>query len=211
MRIGILGAGQMAEVLGAGWARAGHEVMIGARSPEKAGKLAEGIGVRHGDLRAAAAHGEAVLLAVPTTAIAEVLGQAGALDGRVVVDCTNAFEPDTSTTAPASFLLAEDAVAERVARLAPQARVVKAFNVCAAEVWASHQGLGVPLCGDDAAALDLVAGLVTDLEFKPVRAGGLNRARYLEAMSAFVVGLWFAGYDPRDMLPALGEAFAQPD
>ncbi|GAA3231539.1 NADPH-dependent F420 reductase [Nonomuraea helvata] len=211
MRIGILGAGQMAEVLGAGWVKAGHEVVIGARSPEKAVKLAEGIGARGGDLRAAAEHGEAVLLAVPAAGISDVLGQVGALDGRVVVDCTNAFEPDAFTAAPGSFLLAEDAVAERVARLVPQARVVKAFNVCAAEVWASHQGLGVPLCGDDAAALDLVAGLVTDLGFEPVRAGGLNRARYLEAMSAFVVGLWFAGYDARDMLPALAEAFAQPD
>ncbi|MER6946033.1 NAD(P)-binding domain-containing protein [Nonomuraea sp. NPDC000554] len=219
MRIGILGAGQMAEALGSGWARAGHEVMVGARSPEKARKLAEGIGAgaRGGDLRAAAEHGEALLLAVPALSVDGILAEVGAADGalagRTLIDCTNAYEPDAFTDAPGSFLLTDDAVAERVARLAPGARVVKAFNVCAAEVWTSHagRGLGVPLCGDDERAVEMVADLVSDLGFEPVRAGGLRRARYLEAVSVFVVGLWFAGYDARQMLPPLQEAFAHSD
>ncbi|MGW2548375.1 NAD(P)-binding domain-containing protein, partial [Kitasatospora sp. NPDC001574] len=32
MRIGIIGAGNMARALGGQWARAGHEVVFGARS-----------------------------------------------------------------------------------------------------------------------------------------------------------------------------------
>ncbi|REE96298.1 NADPH-dependent F420 reductase [Thermomonospora umbrina] len=220
MRIGVIGAGQMAEALGTGWARAGHEVMIGARSPEKAADLAEriGRGARGGDLREAAEYGDVTLLALPAGAIDELLRKVGdTLSGRPLIDCANAFAPDAFTGAPDSFRLDEEALAERVAGLAPDAHVVKAFNLCAAEVWESqtkaYEGrtLAVPLCGDDRRALTTVAGLVTDLGLHPVPAGGLDRARYLEAMGVFVIGLWFAGHDARAIFPPLEAAFAVPD
>lgn len=224
MRIGILGSGQMARVLGAGWSAAGHDILVGARSVDKAAKLADdlGGGVRGGTLRDAAEFGEALLLAVPASAVADVLGAAGAaervLEGRVVVDCTNAFAPDEAAkSGTMAFVLSEAALAERVAELATGARVVKALNLCAAEVWESKtrildgRRLAVPLCGDDPMAVEQVAGLVSDLGLAPVNAGGLGRARYLEAMSAFVVSLWFAGEDPRAMIPPLESAFAVPD
>ncbi|KJK33851.1 NADP oxidoreductase [Lentzea aerocolonigenes] len=195
MRIGIIGAGQMARALGNGWAAAGHEIRCG----------------RRGEIRETVEFGEVTLLAVPVSALTDVLSQAG-FDGRTVIDCTNAFEPDGG-----SMVLGEDAVAERIAKSVPGARVVKAFNLCAAEVWAASERvfegrrLAVPLCGDDEEALVRVEELVRDLKAEPVRAGGLSRARYLEAMSAFVVGLWFAGADARAVLPPLEAAFAVED
>ncbi|MEV6237568.1 NAD(P)-binding domain-containing protein [Lentzea sp. NPDC051838] len=193
MRIGIIGAGQMARALGNGWAAAGHEIRYGKR----------------GGVRETVEFGDVTLLAVPVSALTDVLGQAD-FEARTVIDCTNAFEPDDG-----SMVLGEDAVAERVAKSG--ARVVKAFNLCAAEVWQASERvfegrrLAVPLCGDDADALAQVEELVRDLKAEPVRAGGLNRARYLEAMSAFVVGMWFAGADARAALPPLEAAFAVPD
>ncbi|MBF6333778.1 NADPH-dependent F420 reductase [Nocardia transvalensis] len=214
MQIGIIGAGTMARALGTGWAAAGHKILIGARSVTKAAELAEAIGrgARGGTIAAAGEFGDAVLLAVPVPALDEVLSQAGALSGRTVIDCTNAFEPDEG-----GFGLSEPAVAERISSTVPGARVVKAFNVCAAEVWESDQRvfegrrLVVPLCGDDPEAVALVAGLAEDLKLQPVRAGGLGQARYLEATTAFAVGLWFGGGDARAMLPPLESAFAVPD
>ena len=44
MRIGIIGAGRMAGVLGARWSAAGHEVMIGARNAERGKALAGRLG-----------------------------------------------------------------------------------------------------------------------------------------------------------------------
>lgn len=174
MRVGILGAGQMAGALGAGWAAAGHDVLFGARAVDKAVALAEEMAgersgvaagrpdgtIRGGTLREAADFGEALLLAVPAAAVAEVLAAAGAadkvLDDRVLVDCTNAFAPDQAAKeGTMAFVLSEEALAERVAALAPGAHVVKAFNLCAAEVWQSEarifegRRLAVPLCGDD--------------------------------------------------------------
>ncbi|MEV0249218.1 NAD(P)-binding domain-containing protein [Nocardia sp. NPDC050712] len=219
MRIGIIGAGNMARALGGGWVAAGHEVLVGARNGSAAGEVAAAIGARAGSIAAAAEFGEVVLLGLPVDALDEVLrANAGALSGRVLIDCTNAFAPDFANPhGPTTFPLFEEAVAERVAATVPGAHVVKAFNLLAAEVWAgperSFEGrtLTVPLCGDDPAVLDRVAGLVEDLKLHPVRAGGLGRARYLEATSVFIVGLWFGGHDVRAMFPPLESAFALPD
>src|SRR5438874_3185564 len=127
MRIGIIGAGQMARALGGGWAAAGHEILIGARSPERAEELARAIGhgARGSTIRGAAEFGDVTLLAVPAPAVADVLREAGEgiFAGRTLIDCTNAFEPDEG--AGDGFVLAQDAVAERIAALAPGANVVK--------------------------------------------------------------------------------------
>ncbi|WP_435828940.1 NADPH-dependent F420 reductase [Nocardia beijingensis] len=219
MRIGIIGAGAMARALGGGWSAAGHEVLIGGRSGSAAAESAASIGGQAGSIADAAAFGDVVLLALPVPALPEVLhAVAEPLAGRTVIDCTNAFAPDAAAPEGATaFVLAEDAVAERIAALAPGAHVVKAFNLCAAEVWQADarvfddRRLAVPLCGDDEAAVRTVARLAEDLGLRAFPAGGLHRARYLEAMSVFTVGLWFAGHDARAMFPPLAAAFAVAD
>ncbi|MEV4240381.1 MULTISPECIES: NAD(P)-binding domain-containing protein [unclassified Nocardia] len=219
MRIGIIGAGAMAKALGGGWAAAGHEVLIGARSRADALAATIGHGARAGSVGAAAEFGAVVLLALPVSALDEVLGEIGGkLAGRTVIDCTNAFLPDEAAPAGVpAFVLSEDAVAARIAATVPEAHVVKAFNVCAAEVWESEtrvfedRRLAVPICGDDASAVEQVAALAEDLALQPISAGGLHRAKYLEATSVFTVGLWFSGADARAIFPPLDAAFAVAD
>ncbi|MEU6750503.1 NAD(P)-binding domain-containing protein [Spirillospora sp. NPDC046719] len=204
MRIGVLGAGNMADALAAQWARKGHEVRIGAREPEKAVALAGRIGggAEGGTLREAAAFGEAVLLAVTHEGVEDALRQAGPLAGRVLLDCTNPMEP------PFERMKTEGgpSAARRIADLTG-ARVVKAFNTCPDTVWRmappefGGRPLGVPLCGDDPDALAVARRLVSDIGCVPMNGGGLARARLLEATTAFLVGLWMAGEDPVAMLP----------
>jgi predicted dinucleotide-binding enzyme len=207
MRIGIIGAGAMAKALGKGWAACGHEIFVGTRSPAAAEQLTAsiGYGARAGGIDAATEFGEVILLALPVSALDEVLRPiAATLAGRTLIDCTNAF-----TSESGEFLLTEDAVAERIATIAPRAHVVKAFNLCAAEVWISQsrmfeeRRLAVPLCGDHPGSLKAVAGLAEDLGLQPIEAGSLRRARYLEAASVLTIGLWFAGQDARTMYPPL--------
>ncbi|GAA4228509.1 hypothetical protein GCM10022254_18710 [Actinomadura meridiana] len=131
-----------------------------------------------------------------------MLRQAGPLDGKVLIDCTNPMEPPFENlktgTGPSAARRAADASG---------ARVVKAFNLCHESVWRmtppvfGGRPLGVPLCGDDAAALATVRGLVADLGCEPMDGGGLDRAGLLEATTAFLVGLWVAGEDPSRMVP----------
>ncbi|MFF0612107.1 NADPH-dependent F420 reductase [Nocardia tengchongensis] len=220
MRIGILGAGQMARALGGGWAAAGHEIVVGARTSAAAAAAAAdiGAGARPATIAEAASFGDATLLAVPVPALDEILtAHRETFADRVLIDCTNAFAPNAFAPDTGGFGLSEPAVAERISAGAPGARVVKAFNLLAAEVWAGPhrefegRPLTVALCGDDTAAVAAVAGLAEDLKLRPVAAGGLGRARYLEATAAFVVGLWFTGYDARAMFPPFESAFAVPD
>ncbi|MFE5325708.1 NADPH-dependent F420 reductase [Embleya sp. NPDC056575] len=202
MRIGILGAGNMAAALGAKWVGAGHDVLVGARSAERAAVLAERIGARAGTFAEAAGHGEAVLVAVGYAAVGEVVPPlAPSLVGKALLDCSNPIVPG-----PGGLMLSTDggpAAADALAAAAPGAHVVKAFHLGAAEVWAGPHatGLGVPLCGDDPTALAVAQTLVADIGSVPLPVGGLDRAGYLEATAAIVIGMWFAGQDPRAMLP----------
>ncbi|WP_406472926.1 NADPH-dependent F420 reductase [Streptomyces sp. NBC_01615] len=205
MRIGILGAGSMADALGSRWARAGHEVRVGGRNMERAAGLAGRFGGRGGDLRAAAEFGvDAVLIALPYAAVAEVVaGLKGALRDRVLIDCVNPVGP--------GFVLETAggrSAAERLAAAAPDAQVVKAFNLCHEDVWRltppvfDGRPLAVPLCGDDEDALDVVRRLVRDLGCEPLNAGELARAGLLEATAALLIGLWVGeGADAQAIAP----------
>ncbi|MCO6722925.1 NAD(P)-binding domain-containing protein, partial [Streptomyces sp. Vc714c-19] len=85
MRIGILGTGTLAAALGEGWARTGHDVVIGGRSRERAENLARRLG--HGALaatpRETVTGRDAVLLAVAWDGVAEMLALAGGSDGAL--------------------------------------------------------------------------------------------------------------------------------
>ncbi|MEU9665589.1 NAD(P)-binding domain-containing protein [Streptomyces bobili] len=199
MRIGILGTGQMADALGTQWRRAGHEVRTGGRA---------------GGLREAAEFGtDAVLLALPYAAVAEVAGGLGeALRGRALIDCTNPVGPGFRLLTGGG-----PAGAERIAAAAPAAHVVKAFNLCHVDVWRltppvfDGRPLAVPLCGDDPVALDVVRDLVRDLGCEPLDAGGLDRAGLLEATAALLIGLWVGeGADAQAIAPPLAHAAGQP-
>ncbi|MEV0704483.1 NAD(P)-binding domain-containing protein [Saccharopolyspora sp. NPDC050389] len=209
MRIGILGAGNMAEALGTQWTRAGHQVMVSGRDPAKPRALAERLGpsARSGTFAEAAEFGDVVLVAVLHSAVTGVLTAAGAetgtLRGKVLIDCTNAVVPDRF----ALDLPAGASMAEQIADQAVGAHVVKAFNACNESVWRltppvfDGRPLIVPLCGDDAEAIAIVRSLVTDIGCEPADGGPLERASLLEATTAFMIGLWFRGVDAQAMLP----------
>ncbi|UNO42951.1 NAD(P)-binding domain-containing protein [Streptomyces sp. MST-110588] len=216
MRIGTLGAGPMAQALATQWARAGHEVYVGARDGKKAAALAGRIGgaAGAGSLREAAAFGEAVLLAVPYTAVEDALTAAGAregeLGGRTLIDCTN---PLDDKGAPIGIEGGRPSAAAHIAEIARGARVVKAFNLCTPAVWSltppvfQDGPLAVPLCGDDATALETVRALVRDMGCEPMDVGGLDHAGSQEAALAFLAGLWFRGIEPRTALAPVDRLF----
>ena len=77
-----------------------------------------------------------------------------------------------------------------MARLAPGARVVKAFNTYGWENFANPRYPNAAdlqplmfLAGDDADAKRMVAGLATDIGFEPFDAGNLRAARELEPLA----------------------------
>lgn len=133
---------------------------------------------------------DVVILAVPFPAVEQVLGEVGdQLTGKVVVDTTNPLKPDFSGPA-----FDDTSGAEVIQGKAPGARVVKAFNTAFAARQADPNvagGLRVDgyAAGDDEQAKDKVLGLLADIGFNPVDAGGLQMARYLEGMAWLNISL----------------------
>ncbi|GAA4053580.1 NADPH-dependent F420 reductase [Nonomuraea soli] len=208
MRIGILGTGMMASALGRGWAVAGHEVAIAGRSSAKAQELAGrlGHGTRAVTPRQAVSDRDAVLLAVSWQGVEDMLRSAGAGDGAMrgtaLIDPTNAVEHGVGVvlTGPG------EAMADRIARLSPGANVVKAFNMFPADQWAEQSDVTVAMCGDDAGALRVVGELVRDVGGEPFVLGALDRARQLEEVAGFIIGVAFAGADPNAAVPRVPAA-----
>lgn len=196
MRIGILGTGTLARALGAMWSRAGHELLVAGRSQDKAVRLAEELGATAATPREAVTGRDAVLLAVAWEGVADILREAGDLAGTPLIDPTNAVEHGVGV------LLTEGSMAGRVAELAPGAHVVKAFHLFPAGQWAQGAApVTVAMCGDDPEALRVTGELVRDAGGVPAVVGGLERARQLEEVAGFVIGMAFAGRDPNAAIP----------
>ena len=196
MNIGILGSGDVGRSLGRGLAAKGHTVMIGSRTPGKP-ELAEwrkaaGAKASTGTFAQAAAHGELLVLATNGAATEAAIDLAGAKNfaDKVVIDVTNPL--DVSQRAPPGlFVGTSDSLGERIQRKLPKARVVKTLNIVSnATMVNPRMKDGLPdmmVAGDDAGAKRVVAGLLKDFGWpEPIDVGGIDGARWLEAM----VPLW---------------------
>lgn len=207
MRIGILGTGTLGTALGAVWVRAGHEVLIGGRSAEKATAAALASGATAATPAEVVRGRDAVLVAVLWDGMRDVLALAGAAEGSLagtpLIDPSNAVEHGVGDllTPPGR------SAAEQIADWAPGAAVVKAFHLFPAAQWGSGAAaVTVPIAGDDEAALARTSELVRDAGGLPAVLGPLRRARQLEEVAGFVIGLAFAGVDPNSAIPSTGSA-----
>jgi predicted dinucleotide-binding enzyme len=192
MKIGILGTGNMGRALGVRWARAGHDVLFGARDPARAAAaaLAAGETAQSGDLDAAAAFGDVVLYTLRGIHPSQVLRAPGSLAGKVVIDCNNS---DFDRSRPGEFHPAPvPSYAEQLAQGAPGARVVQAFNTVPHRIIELDRvrldtlRISVFLCSDDAAAKATVKRLAEDLGFVGVDSGELRRARVVDGVVDFI-------------------------
>ena len=198
MKIGILGAGNMGGTLGRLWAELGHEVYFGLRDAEsvKAQRAFSAVGddAGWGTGADAAEFGDAILIAVPWEATQEVLTSiAPKLKGKVLIDCTNPIKPDLSGLVVGHTTSA----AEEIARWAPGARVVKAFNTVGAGTlhdakYGDHSA-SMFVCGDDEEAKKLVTQLADEIGFEVIDAGPLIEARYLEPLAMLWIHLAIRG------------------
>lgn len=199
MNIAVIGAGNMGAGLARLFASSGHQVVIGARQPEKAAALAAEIGsqVQGGGIAAAVKLADIVVLALPYGAAAEALKEAGDLSGKVVVDISNPLKPDFSGLVIGHTTSA----AEEIQALVGKAVVVKAFNTVFAQLLPREARAARPLqvfvAADDAAAKAKVTELAASAGFEPVDAGPLGNARYLEPIGMMNIAFgYFLGRGP---------------
>lgn len=193
--IGILGGtGAQGRGLARWFAAAGHEVVLGSRQADRAVTAAGALGrsVRGGGNGDAAA-ADLVVVAVPYAGHAELLAElAGALAGKIVVDCVNALGFDSR--GPYPLAVPDGSAAQEAQRVLPEATVVAAFHHVSAvllleESRSRFEGDVLVLSEDrDAAAtvIDLVA-CVPGL--RGVYAGRLRLAGQVEALTANLIAI----------------------
>src|ERR1700745_3058093 len=151
MNIAIIGAGSVGQALGLGWAKRGHQVHFGLKDPS---------GDRVAALRSkndrvivatnaqAAAAADVLALCTPWDATKAAIESCGALNGKVLIDCTNPLKPDFSGL-EIGF---DNSGLEKVSAWARGAQAFKAMNQIGSNLMdgpAFKQGKPVMfVCGD---------------------------------------------------------------
>ena len=203
-RIAVMGGtGPQGKGLGYRFARHGHSVVLGSRSAEKAGPVAEEVTARlagvegAGPVRGAAnadacADADVVLLAVPYDGHDELVASLP-LAGNVVISCVNPLAFDKRGAHGEVIDGGQGSAAEHAAQLAPEATVVGAFhNVSAVGLWGDEDYLDEDvLCVGDSdegkqVAMEL-ARAVTGRQ--GISAGKLRLARQLEPLTAVLISI----------------------
>jgi predicted dinucleotide-binding enzyme len=197
MKIAIIGSGNVGSVLGRRLAQVGHTICFASRTPTSP-KLAALVATAPDRCSAALVgeavrHADVVIYAAPYDQAEPILSSVADFHGSVLVDCTNPL----NATFDGLQLGHTESAGERLAQWAPTARVVKAFNTTSVATMTDPQYNGHVAtqfyCGDDAAAKQTVAGLITQLGMEPVDAGPLRNARYLEATAMLYIHLAIRG------------------
>jgi NADPH-dependent F420 reductase len=195
------GTGDQGRGLARRFALAGHPVVIGSRSAERAAtaaaELAEslpsGADISGSTNLEAARAADIVVVAVPWEGHGALLDSvAEALAGKIVVDCVNplGFDGKGAFALPVD----EGSAAEQAARLLPDSRVVAAFHHVSAVLLldpsVESMDTDVMVLGDDREATDAVQALVEEIPgMRGVYAGRLRNAHQVEALTANLISV----------------------
>lgn len=194
MKITILGAGNMGSAFARQLTRAGHAVRITSRDLAKAQALAKAHpGAVAVPAAEALADSAVVIVATGHADSVPALRSLGSLKGKVVVDVTNPMTEDYMGLTVGH----SNSAAEGIAKALPEAEVVKAFNTLFAQVladgpaFAGGQTAPVFYASDSERAKQAVKTLIESIGFKPIDAGGLKNARYLEPLAGLNIYLGY--------------------
>jgi 8-hydroxy-5-deazaflavin:NADPH oxidoreductase len=198
LAVGILGGtGDQGRGLGRRLAMAGNRVIIGSRHPGRAAAAAASIGsppqVTGAANEDAARAADLVIAAVPWEGHAELLARlAGALEGKIVVDCVNplAFDAAGAYAIP----VPEGSAAQQAAAVLSGSTVVGAFHHVSAMLLLDPEvaelDQDVLVLGDDRHATDLVQALAGRIPgVRGVYAGRLRNCGQVEALTANLVAV----------------------
>jgi 8-hydroxy-5-deazaflavin:NADPH oxidoreductase len=195
------GTGDQGRGLARRFALAGHAVILGSRQAERAKAAADQLrdsvpdpslvdGTTNEEAAAAA---DVVVIAVPWEGHeALVRALAGALIGKIVIDCVNPLGFDKQ----GAYALAvpEGSAAQQAAALLPDSTVVAAFHHISAVVLLDPTigaiDTDVLVLGEERSATDLVQALVDRIDgMRGIYGGRLRNAGQVEALTANLVSI----------------------
>jgi predicted dinucleotide-binding enzyme len=192
MKIGILGSAEVGQTLAHAFLAERHDVFLGTRHPSKkeVASWHKSHPAAHIGLPAEAAEfGEILVLAVAGSAAEDAIKLAGPenFHAKVVIDATNPISKQPPTGAVLHFYTSlEDSQLERLQRLVPEARFVKAFNCVGANfMYKPAFPDGIPtmfICGNDPNAKDTVTDILLQFGWEVEDMGTAEAARAIEPL-----------------------------
>ena len=200
MKIAIFGGpGDLGRGLAINFAAAGHEIIVGSRSQDRADQAAAGLkeALPDGTFTplenvAAAEAGEIAIVSIPWEGIESTIPpMAEALAGKIVISVVNALNFGKSG-AIAVRDIPGGSCAHQIQELAPEAKVVVAYNnlPAAGLQHREHLGADVLVCGKSKAARDEVIALTAAIPgTRALDAGPLANALIIEGMTAVIINL----------------------
>jgi predicted dinucleotide-binding enzyme len=192
MKIGIIGSGIVGRVLATGFLNEGHQVMLGTRNLSKEDVIKwknENKNGLLGSFQETAQFGEVIVLAVSGLIVEDAINLAGKehFSHKVIIDATNpiaAVPPENGVLK--FFTTLEDSLMERIQKILPDAKLVKAFNSAGnAFMYKPDFNGSIPtmfICGNDDPAKKTVTDILTSFGWETEDMGKVEAARAIEPL-----------------------------
>ena len=192
MKVGILGSASVGQALGKAFLNEGHAVMIGTRDVSKEGLVKwqkENPSAKLGSFADTAKFGEILVLCVSGNVAEAVITQAGKenFSNKVVIDTTNPLAklpPENGVIK--YFDTPEGSLMEKIQKLLPDAKLVKAFNsVGNAVMYKPDFREGKPtmfICGNDEEAKKIVTDILMAFGHEAEDMGSARSAGVIEQL-----------------------------
>jgi hypothetical protein len=200
MKIAVLGTGRVPQTIVPKLVAAGHEIVLGSRTPDTAPDwvAAQPGAIETASHERATSSAELIVNALPGAAAFDALTalSAASFENKVLMDIANAVVPRDDEL---DLLYPNSSLGEKLQKALPGARVVKTMNTMNTSVMedptAFPAATSIFLSGDDDGAKLAVAGLLQDLgwpEASIIDLGGIATARGPEHMFLLLIGLFGA-------------------
>ena len=192
MKVGIIGSGIVGRVLATAFLKEGHKVMLGTRDTSKDDVVKwkkENPGGSLGSFQETAQYGELIVLAVGGLVAEDAISLAGKehFMDKIVIDTTNPIAtvpPDNGVLK--FFTTLEESLMEKIQKLLPDAKIVKAFNsVGNTLMYKPNFPAGIPsmfICGNNEGAKKTVTGILTAFGWETEDMGKVEAARAIEPL-----------------------------
>lgn len=187
-QVGVLGSGQVAQVLAKGFAGAGHRVRIASREGNKLADFSASSGIAEGTFADVAGWANLIVLAVKGTVAEQVAASVAAqAAGKILIDVNNPIADAPPEDGILRYFTGpNDSLLERVQAAAPDALCVKAWS-CVGNAFMIHPQFpgGRPtmfICGNDAGAKQAVAGILDGFGWDSEDIGSAKGARAIEPL-----------------------------
>ncbi len=189
-KIGIIGSGQVAQVLGSGFLKHGYEVMLGTRDVSKLTdwKSKAGVKAQIGSFENAASFGEIIVLAVKGIVADELVKEiAASLAGKTVIDATNPIAQAPPENGVLKYFTdMNQSLMEKLQKNVPAANFVKAFNSAGSHLMVNPQFPGgkptMFIAGNSDDAKKEVSAILNQFDWEVADMGSVEASRPIEVL-----------------------------